>query len=366
MILRKFYREKIQHSPNRLSKLTKKVENIIILGIESSCDDTSAAVLRDTTLLSSVIASQAVHEKYGGVIPELASRAHQQNIVPVVDTALKEAGITIDKVDAIAFTRGPGLLGSLMVGTSFAKGLSIANNIPLVEVNHLHGHILSHFVDLPDRELPHPSYPFLCLLVSGGHTQIVKVDSPQTMSIVGTTIDDAAGEALDKCAKVMGLPYPGGPIIDRLAKEGDSSAFNFAKPRVEGLNYSFSGLKTSFLYTLRDCVAEDADFIEKNKCDLCASLLDTVVDILVSKLIKAAKQYGIRDIALGGGVSANSALRARIQAEGDKRHWRVFLPELKFTTDNAAMIAVAGYYRYLSGELSSLDAAPIARYEEMI
>lgn len=340
--------------------------NIIILGIESSCDDTSAAVLKDTVLLSSVIASQAVHEKYGGVIPELASRAHQQNIVPVVDTALKEAGITIDKVDAIAFTRGPGLLGSLMVGTSFAKGLSIANNIPMVEVNHLHGHILSHFVDLPDRELPHPNYPFLCLLVSGGHTQIVKVDAPDKMEIVGTTIDDAAGEALDKCAKVMGLPYPGGPIIDRLAKEGNKDAFKFAKPRVEELNYSFSGLKTSFLYTLRDAVAENPDFIEQNKADLCAALLHTVVDILVDKLIKASKQFGIKDIALGGGVSANSALRARIEAEGAKRHWRTFLPELKFTTDNAAMIAVAGYYRYLRGELSTLDAAPIARYEEMI
>jgi N6-L-threonylcarbamoyladenine synthase len=342
------------------------MDDIIILGIESSCDDTSAAVLHNTTLLSSVIASQAVHEKYGGVIPELASRAHQQNIVPVVDTALKEAGITIDKVDAIAFTRGPGLLGSLMVGTSFAKGLSIANNIPMVEVNHLHGHILSHFVDLPDRELPHPEYPFLCLLVSGGHTQIVKVDAPDKMEIVGTTIDDAAGEALDKCAKVMGLPYPGGPVIDRLAKEGDKNAFKFAKPRIEGFNYSFSGLKTSFLYTLRDQVAVDPDFIEKNKADLCASLLHTVVDILADKLVKAAKEFGIRDIALGGGVSANSALRARIEAEGKRHQWRTFLPELKFTTDNAAMIAVAGYYRYLRGELATLDLAPIARYEEMI
>lgn len=341
-------------------------ENIVILGIESSCDDTSAAVLRGTTLLSSVIASQAVHERYGGVIPELASRAHQQNIVPVVDAALKEAGISVDKVDAIAYTRGPGLLGSLMVGTSFAKGLSVAHNIPMVEVNHLHGHILSHFVDLPDRELPHPDYPFLCLLVSGGHTQIVKVDAPDSMSIVGTTIDDAAGEALDKCAKVMGLPYPGGPVIDRMAKEGDASAFNFAKPRVGGFDYSFSGLKTSFLYTLRDNVALNPDFVEQNRCDLCASLLHTVVDILVDKLIRAAKEFGIKDIALGGGVSANSALRARIESEGRKRGWRTFLPELKFTTDNAAMIAVAGYYRYLQGEFSSLDAAPIARYEDLV
>lgn len=339
---------------------------ITILGIESSCDDTSAAVLRDTTLLSSVIASQAVHEKYGGVIPELASRAHQQNIVPVVDTALKEAGITPDKIDAIAFTRGPGLLGSLLVGTSFAKGLAIAHNIPMVEVNHLHGHILSHFVDMPDRQLPHPDFPFLCLLVSGGHTQIVKVDSPFEMHIVGTTIDDAAGEALDKCAKVMGLPYPGGPVIDRLAKEGDPKAFRFAKPHVDGFDYSFSGLKTSFLYTLRDAVAENPDFIRQNERDLCASLLHTVVDILTDKLIRAAKEYGIKDIAIGGGVSANSVLRSRIAAEGEKRGWRTFIPELKFTTDNAAMIAVAGYFKYCKGEFSTLDAAPIARYEDLL
>lgn len=339
---------------------------ITILGIESSCDDTSAAVLRNTTLLSSVIASQAVHEKYGGVIPELASRAHQQNIVPTIDTALKEAGVTPDKIDAIAFTRGPGLLGSLLVGTSFAKGLSIARNIPLVEVNHLHGHILSHFVDLPGQTLAHPDFPFLCLLVSGGHTQIVKVCSPFDMQIVGTTIDDAAGEALDKCAKVMGLPYPGGPVIDRLAKEGNPDAFRFAKPHVEGFDYSFSGLKTSFLYTLRDAMAENPDFIEQNKCDLCASLLHTVVDILVDKLIRAAREYGIKDIAIGGGVSANSVLRNRIAAEGAKRGWRTFIPQLRFTTDNAAMIAVAGYYKYLQGNLSTLDAAPIARYEDLL
>ena len=339
---------------------------ITILGIESSCDDTSAAVLRNTTLLSSVIASQAVHEKYGGVIPELASRAHQQNIVPTIDTALKEAGVTPDKIDAIAFTRGPGLLGSLLVGTSFAKGLSIARNIPLVEVNHLHGHILSHFVDLPDQTLAHPDFPFLCLLVSGGHTQIVKVCSPFDMQIVGTTIDDAAGEALDKCAKVMRLPYPGGPVIDRLAKAGNPDAFRFAKPHVEGFDYSFSGLKTSFLYTLRDAMAENPDFIEQNKCDLCASLLHTVVDILVDKLIRAAREYGIKDIAIGGGVSANSVLRNRIAAEGAKRGWRTFIPQLRFTTDNAAMIAVAGYYKYLQGDLSTLDAAPIARYEDLL
>ncbi|MBQ1952661.1 MAG: tRNA (adenosine(37)-N6)-threonylcarbamoyltransferase complex transferase subunit TsaD, partial [Alistipes sp.] len=282
---------------------------ITILGIESSCDDTSAAVLRNNVLLSNVIASQAVHVKYGGVIPELASRAHQQNIIPVVDTALKEAGIGIDEVDAIAFTRGPGLVGSLLVGVSFAKGLSIAQNIPMVEVNHLQGHILSHLIDLPDRELPHPKFPFLCLLVSGGHTQIVRVDSPTEMEILGTTIDDAAGEAFDKCAKVMGLPYPGGPVIDRLAQEGDPKAFRFARPHVDGYNYSFSGLKTSFLYTLRDAVKENPNFIEEHKADLCASLQTTIVEILLKQLVRVSKETGIRDIAIAGGVSANSGLR---------------------------------------------------------
>lgn len=339
--------------------------DITILGIESSCDDTSAAVIRNNVLLSNVIASQAVHMKYGGVIPELASRAHQQNIVPVIDTALREAGITADKLDAIAFTRGPGLLGSLMVGVSFAKGLSIARNIPMVEVNHLQGHILSHFLDLPDRQLPHPDFPFLCLLVSGGHTQIVKVNSPLEMEIIGTTIDDAAGEAFDKCAKVMGLPYPGGPVIDKLAKEGDPKAFRFAKPHVAELDYSFSGLKTSFLYTLRDEVAADPDFVEKHKADLCASLQHTIVEILLDKLVKAAKLTGIRDIAIAGGVSANSGLRDGIVAEGKKRGWRTFLPEFKFTTDNAAMIALSGLFRYREGRLSTLDVAPVARIEDL-
>ncbi len=340
--------------------------DITILGIESSCDDTSAAVIRNRTLLSNVIASQAVHQKYGGVIPELASRAHQQNIIPVVDTALKEAGITIDKVDAIAFTRGPGLLGSLLVGVSFAKGLSIARNIPLVEVNHLEGHILSHFVDMPDREIPHPDFPFLCLLVSGGHTQIVRVDAPTKMEIIGTTIDDAAGEAFDKCAKVMGLPYPGGPVIDRLAKEGNPETFKFAKPHVEGAyDYSFSGLKTSFLYTLRDAVKENPNFVEENKADLCASLQKTIVDILLDKLVKASKATGIKDIAIAGGVSANSGLRNGIEAMGRRRGWRTFLPEFKFTTDNAAMIATAGHYRYMAGELSSLEVSPVARLQDL-
>ena len=339
--------------------------DITILGIESSCDDTSAAVLRNNFLLSNVIASQAVHVKYGGVIPELASRAHQQNIIPVVDTALKEAGVAADRIDAIAFTRGPGLVGSLLVGVSFTKGLSIARNIPMVEVNHLQGHILSHFIDLRDRTLPHPDFPFLCLLVSGGHTQIVRVDSPLEMEIIGTTIDDAAGEAFDKCAKVMGLPYPGGPVIDRLAKEGDPKAFRFAHPRVESYDYSFSGLKTSFLYTLRDAVAADPDFIETHKADLCASLQGTIVEILLDKLIRASKETGIRDIAIAGGVSANSGLRDGIAEAGRRRGWRTFLPEFKFTTDNAAMIAMAGYYRYLRGDFSSLDVSPVARLEEL-
>ena len=339
--------------------------DITILGIESSCDDTSAAVLRGNVLLSNVIASQAVHVKYGGVIPELASRAHQQNIIPVVDTALREAGIDASQLDAIAFTRGPGLVGSLLVGVSFTKGLSIARNIPMVEVNHLQGHILSHFIDLPDRTLPHPGFPFLCLLVSGGHTQIVRVDSPLEMEIIGTTIDDAAGEAFDKCAKVMGLPYPGGPVIDRRAKEGDPKAFRFARPRVEGYDYSFSGLKTSFLYTLRDAVAADPDFIVKHEADLCASLQSTIVEILLDKLVHASKETGIRDIAIAGGVSANSGLRDGIVETGRRRGWRTFLPEFKFTTDNAAMIAMAGYYRYKQGEFASLDVSPVARLEEL-
>ena len=339
--------------------------DITILGIESSCDDTSAAVIRNNVLLSNVIASQAVHVKYGGVIPELASRAHQQNIIPVVDTALRDAGVSTDEIDAIAFTRGPGLLGSLLVGVSFAKGLAIAGNIPMGEVNHLQGHILSHFLDLPDRQLPHPEFPFLCLLVSGGHTQIVRVDSPLEMRIVGTTIDDAAGEAFDKCAKVMGLPYPGGPVIDKLAREGDPAAFRFAKPRVDGFYFSFSGLKTSFLYTLRDAVAEDPDFIDKHRADLCASLQRTIVDMLLEKLIRASKEFGIKDIAIAGGVSANSGLRDEIVEAGRRRGWRTFLPEFRFTTDNAAMIAMAGYYRYRHGDFAALDVSPVARLEEL-
>ena len=338
-----------------------------ILAFESSCDETAVAVVEDgRKILSDAIASQAdLHALYGGVVPEIASRKHIEAIAALTDQALKEAGVAADRIDAIAFTRGPGLVGSLLVGVSFTKGLSIARNIPMVEVNHLQGHILSHFIDLRDRTLPHPDFPFLCLLVSGGHTQIVRVDSPLEMEIIGTTIDDAAGEAFDKCAKVMGLPYPGGPVIDRLAKEGDPKAFRFAHPRVEGYDYSFSGLKTSFLYTLRDAVAADPDFIETHKADLCASLQGTIVEILLDKLIRASKETGIRDIAIAGGVSANSGLRDGIAEAGRRRGWRTFLPEFKFTTDNAAMIAMAGYYRYLRGDFSSLDVSPVARLEEL-
>ncbi len=335
---------------------------LTILGIESSCDDTSAAVIRGTTLLSNVIASQAVHIKYGGVIPELASRAHQMSIIPVVDAALKDAGVKPSDLDAIAFTRGPGLMGSLLVGVSFAKGLSISNNIPLVEVNHLEGHILSHMLDIEGEAIAHPAFPHLSLLVSGGHSQIVKVNSPRDMEIIGSTIDDAAGEAFDKCAKVMGLPYPGGPIIDRLAQSGDREAFRFSRPHIEGLNYSFSGLKTSFLYTLRDEMALDPTFIERRKEDLCASLQHTICEILMDKLIKAVKQTGIREVTIAGGVSANSGLRNAITREGEKRGWRTYLPPFKFTTDNAAMIAISGLYRYELGEFSSLDVAPVARW----
>lgn len=334
---------------------------ITILGIESSCDDTSAAVIRDGKLLSNVIASQAIHGEWGGVIPELASRAHSQNIVPVIDAAIRKAGVTVDDIDAIAFTRGPGLLGSLLVGVSFAKGFSIAKNTPLIEVNHLQGHILSHFVELPDKPFNRPSFPFLCLLVSGGHTQIIVVKDYFDMEVVGSTIDDAAGEAFDKCAKIMGLPYPGGPLVDKLAKEGNPKAFKFAKPQVGEFDFSFSGLKTSFLYFLRDEIAENPDFIEQNRADLAASLQATIVDILVSKLVKAAKELDVKDIAIAGGVSANSGLRAAISHECHKRHWRAFIPEFMLTTDNAAMIAITGYFKYMREEFAELDIAPIPR-----
>lgn len=332
-----------------------------ILGIESSCDDTSAAVLRDGVLLSNVIASQQVHKDFGGVVPELASRAHEQNIVPVVSEALSRAGIKASDLTAIAFTRGPGLLGSLLVGTSFAKALGVALDIPLVMVNHLQGHILAGFVRQEGVEPHEPSFPYLCLLVSGGNSQIVKVNSPLDFEILGQTIDDAVGEAFDKCSKMMGLGYPGGPIIDRLAKQGDPNRFKFAKPQIPGLDYSFSGIKTSLLYFVRDQIAIDPDFMEKNKEDICASFQKALIDILMDKLIKAAKQTGIKDIAIGGGVSANSGLRERMVKEGEKRGWNVFLPEFKFTTDNAAMIAIAGYFHYKAGERCPLDVAPVSR-----
>ncbi|MCR5519597.1 MAG: tRNA (adenosine(37)-N6)-threonylcarbamoyltransferase complex transferase subunit TsaD [Bacteroidales bacterium] len=333
----------------------------IILGIESSCDDTSAAVIADGWLLSNVIASQDVHKAYGGVVPELASRAHEQNIVPVVSEAISRAGIQASDLTAIAFTRGPGLLGSLLVGTSFAKAFGLALGIPIVEVNHLQGHILAGFVKEKDKPVVQPSFPYLCLLVSGGNSQIVKVNSPLDFEILGQTIDDAVGEAFDKCSKMMGLGYPGGPVIDRLAKQGDASRFKFAKPHVPGLDYSFSGIKTSLLYFVRDEIAKDPDFMEKNKEDICASFQKTLIDILMDKLVKAAKQTGIKEITIGGGVSANSGLRERIVSEGKKRGWNTYLPEFKFTTDNAAMIAIAGYYHYLAGERTGLDVAPVSR-----
>ena len=336
----------------------------IILGIESSCDDTSAAVIKDGYLLSNVIASQQVHKDYGGVVPELASRAHELNIVPVVSQALAKAGITADDIDAIAFTRGPGLLGSLIVGTSFAKALGLALDKPIIMVNHLQGHFLADFIKQPDKENESPTFPYLCLLVSGGNSQIVRVDDPIHYEILGQTIDDAVGEAFDKCSKMLGLGYPGGPIIDRLAKEGDPLRFKFAKPRIPGYDYSFSGVKTSLLYFVRDEMLKDPEFMEKNKEDICASFQKTLIDILMDKLIKAAKDTGIRQITIGGGVSANSGLRNRITEEGKMRGWKTYLPEFKFTTDNAAMIAIAGYFRYKNGERTGLDVAPVSRISD--
>ena len=335
-------------------------QNVTILGIESSCDDTSAAVVRDGILLSNVIASQSVHEEYGGVVPELASRAHQQNIVPVVDAAIRRAGISKGDLSAIAFTRGPGLLGSLLVGTSFAKGLSLGLRIPIVDVNHLHGHVLSHFVRrAPEDEVP--AYPFLCLLISGGNSQIILVRDYSDMEILGRTIDDAAGEAFDKCAKTMGLPYPGGPHIDRLAAQGNPKAFKFAKPHIPGLDYSFSGLKTSFLYTLRDARKLDPDFIGKNLPDLAASLQATIIEILIDKLAKAVEQTGVTTVAIGGGVSANSGVRAAVADFCASRGLKAFIPERAFTTDNAAMVAIAGYFKYLDREFSDISLPPFAR-----
>jgi len=337
--------------------------NVTILAIESSCDDTSAAIIRDGILLSNVLASQKVHEAYGGIVPELASRAHQQNIVPVVDYAIKQAGIDKNQLSAIAFTRGPGLIGSLLVGTSFAKGLALALDIPLIDVNHLHGHVLAHFIREPGDDRPLPRFPFLNLTVSGGHTQIIIVRDYFDLEVIGETLDDAAGEAFDKCAKIMNLGYPGGPVIDRLAKEGNAQAFKFPMPKVKGLNFSFSGLKTSFLYLVRDGLKRDPEFIDKNKADLAASLQKTIIDFLLSKLRRAVRETGIREVAIGGGVAANSELRERLAQMGEKYGWTVHIPPRKFTTDNAAMIGIIGYYKYLRGEFVGQDIAPVARWK---
>ena len=336
-------------------------KDIYILGIESSCDDTSAAVLRNGVLLSNVTASQDVHKAYGGVVPELASRAHQQNVVPVVDQAIKRAGITKEQLTAIAFTRGPGLMGSLLVGVSFAKGVARALGIPLIDVNHLQGHVMAHFIKESDDDTTAPPLPFICLLVSGGNSQIVKVNAYNDMEVLGQTIDDAAGEAIDKCSKVMGLGYPGGPVIDKLARQGNPHAYKFAEPQIPDLNYSFSGLKTSFLYNLRDWVAEDPDFIEKHKEDIAASLEFTIVDILMKKLRKAVKMTRIKHVALAGGVSANNGLRNAFKDHAERLGWTIYIPKFSYTTDNAAMIGITGYYKYLDGEFCSIDAPAFSK-----
>ena len=336
-------------------------KHIYILGIESSCDDTSAAVLRDGVLLSNVTASQAVHEAYGGVVPELASRAHQQNIVPVVDQALARAGVRREELSAIAFTRGPGLMGSLLVGVSFAKGMAAALGIPLVDVNHLQGHVLAHFIHTPEDDYVSPEFPFLCLLVSGGNSQIVKVNSYKDMQIIGQTIDDAAGEAIDKCSKVMGLGYPGGPIIDRLARQGNPDAFQFSKPNIPGYDYSFSGLKTSFLYSLHDWTQQDPDFVQHHLNDLAASLEKTVVDILMKKLRLAARDLKIKRVAVAGGVSANNGLRNAFHDYARRFGWQIFIPRFSYTTDNAAMIAIAGYFKFLDKDFCPMDAPAYSR-----
>ena len=340
---------------------TKEANQLLILGIESSCDDTSAAVLRGNTLLSNVIASQAVHKEYGGVVPELASRAHEQNILPVVSEAIKRAGISANDLDAIAFTRGPGLLGSLLVGVNYAKGLALSLGIPMVEVNHLHAHVMAHFIEEKGEEHQSPEYPFLCLLVSGGNSQIILCHSPYKMEIVGQTIDDAAGEAFDKCAKVMGLGYPGGPIVNRLANEGNPHAFKFAKPNMPGYDYSFSGLKTSFLYTLRDEIKLNPNFVEENKEDLCASLQYTVIEILMKKLRLAAKELKIKHVAVAGGVSANTGLREAFVDHARRYGWSIYIPKFAYTTDNAAMVAMSGHYNYLEGKQNEMDTVPYAR-----
>ena len=335
--------------------------SVIILGIESSCDDTSAAIIKDGVLISNVVANQSVHESYGGVVPELASRAHQQNIVPVVHEAMKRANVTKEMISAVAFTRGPGLMGSLLVGVSFAKGFARSLNIPLIDVNHLTGHVLAHFLKEPDEILQQPKFPFLCLLVSGGNSQIILVESYSDMTVLGQTIDDAAGEAIDKCSKVMGLGYPGGPIIDRLARNGNPKAFKFNKPNIPDFDYSFSGLKTSFLYSLRSWIKDDPNFIENNKNDLAASLEAAVVDILMDKLRKAAKKHNIKEIAVAGGVSANNGLRNSFREHAQKYGWNIYIPKFSYTTDNAAMIAINGYFKYLDNDFCSISLPAYSR-----
>lgn len=330
-------------------------KDVYILGIESSCDDTSAAVLRNGVLLSNVTASQDVHMAYGGVVPELASRAHQQNVVPVVDQALKRAGVDKSQLSAVAFTRGPGLMGSLLVGVSFAKGFARSLNIPLIDVNHLQGHVMAHFIKESDDDMSAPPFPFLCLLVSGGNSQIVKVNAYNDMEVLGQTIDDAAGEAIDKCSKVMGLGYPGGPIIDRLARQGNPHAYKFAEPHIPGMDYSFSGLKTSFLYNLRKWVEQEPDFVENHKEDIAASLEYTIVDILMKKLRMAVKQTGIKHVAVAGGVSANNGLRNAFRDHAERYNWTIYIPKFSYTTDNAAMIGIVGYMKYLDHDFCSID-----------
>jgi N6-L-threonylcarbamoyladenine synthase len=335
--------------------------SIYILGIESSCDDTSAAVIRDREILSNLIANQEVHRAFGGVVPELASRAHQQNIIPVVEQALDKAKVHKNQLHAVAFTRGPGLLGSLLVGTSFAKSFALSLGIPILDVDHMEAHILAHFIEDPGITKEIPSFPFLCLTVSGGHTQIVLVKDYFDFTIIGRTIDDAAGEAFDKAAKIMGLPYPGGPLIDKISHEGNEYAFTFSEPSIQGLDYSFSGLKTSFLYFLRDRLKEDQNFIENHKADLAASIQKVIVDVLLKKLVRASVEYGIRDIAIAGGVSANSKLRMALQQKAAELGWRVFIPRLEYCTDNAAMVAITGYFKYLRGEFGSQGSSVYAR-----
>ncbi len=332
-----------------------------ILAIESSCDDTSAAVLRGKVLLSNVTASQKVHEAYGGVVPELASRAHQQNVVPVVDQALKQAGITKEQLSAVAFTRGPGLMGSLLVGVSFAKGFARSLGIPMIDVNHLQGHVMAHFIKESDDDNTAPPFPFICLLVSGGNSQIVKVNAYNDMEVLGQTIDDAAGEAIDKCSKVMGLGYPGGPIIDRLARQGNPKAYQFAKPNIPGLDYSFSGLKTSFLYSLQKWVKDDPCFVEHHKEDIAASLEHTIVDILMKKLRLAVKQTGIKHVAVAGGVSANNGLRNAFYDHAKRFGWNIYIPKFSYTTDNAAMIGVVGAYKYDNKEFCGIEVPTFSK-----